>query len=75
MLLFRESLGGFSFTNLRDIASLKAIDINKQLIIKAADDYFNTTNGKMFLFGKWFLNRKIKNNEEEKITLLKVTIT
>ena len=35
---FRESLRGFSFTNLRDIVSSKEIDINEGL--KASDDFF-----------------------------------
>ena len=38
-----ENVSSFSFANLRDIASLKAIDINERL--KAPDDFSNTIKG------------------------------
>ena len=44
MIRFRESLRGFSFANLRDIVSSKAVDIKEWL--KAPEDFFNTRNGK-----------------------------
>ena len=62
-----ESLRGFSFTNLRDTVSSKAIDINELRLQTVFFFFLNKETERQTLpFGKWFLDSKRKINEEEK---------